>query len=167
MEFLAMRFFIPFLLAVFAAAPAVQKNAPAPASSGRAAQEDDIREALFRYQFASVQLAFEYHFIAIDDKSPSKAFLDRFEGDTPLVRPISEIERVKKPLRMIENKRDQKPGIIFYQGPVKWISDTKVDIDGRFECGDSCDEKSGTFHLSKQGDRWVVTTVDNTTKPSS
>jgi hypothetical protein len=168
MDFIMIAILIPFLLAMLASTPAAQKTpAPAPAAT-RAAQEEDIREALFRYQFSAEPLVFEYHFISIEGKSPSKTFLERFNEDTPEVAPISDAEKTKKPIRMIVGKKDQKQGVIFDQGAIKWISDTKVDIDGHSECGDTCDERAGTYHLSKQGDRWVVTAVDYTSgKPGS
>jgi len=162
-----MAFLVPLLLAVSVIAPAPQKAPPPPANPGRAAQEDDIRESLFRYQFSAEPLVFEYHFIAIENKSPSRNFLERFNADTPEVAPISDVERIRKPLREIVNKKDQKQGVIFDQDAIKWISDTKVDIVGHSECGDTCEERSGTYHLSKQGDRWVVTSVDYTSKPVS
>jgi hypothetical protein len=144
---------IVFLFAAFVAAAPIQKGA---SESPRAAQEDNIREAVFRYQFQHVELIFAYHFIAIDGKNPSEAFLQRFRDLDPPVRPLSEAERVKKPMRMVVNKNDQKQGVIFYLGPVKWISDTKADVEGRFECGDTCDEYSGVYHVSGQGNSWVV-----------
>lgn len=155
---------IPLLLAIFSVAPAVQKNA---VDSPRAAQEEDIHETVFRYQFTKVDMIFAYHFIAIDEKSPPESFLQRFADDNPPVRPISEAERTKKPMRMVVSKRDQKQGIIFYQGPVKWISDAKVDVAGRFECGDTCDELSGVYHVIKHGDHWVVDSFDAVGKQGS
>jgi len=140
-----------FFFLIAAAAPA-QKAAESP----RAAQDDNVREAVFRYQFAHVELIFAYHFIAIDGKNPPEAFLQRFHDFEPPVRPLSEAERIKKPLRMIVNKNDQKQGVIFYLGQVKWISDVRADVEGRFECGDTCDEYSGVYHVSKQGNDWVV-----------
>jgi hypothetical protein len=93
--------------------------------------------------------------------------LHRFRDNAPPVRPISEAERVKKPMKMIVSKDDQKQGVIFYQGPIKWISDTRVEIEGRFECGDTCDELSGVYHASLQGDHWVVDSFDTGRKAGS
>jgi hypothetical protein len=152
------------LLATFVVSPAVQKGAP---ESPRSAQDDNIRETVFRYQFSHAELIFAYYFIAIDDKSPSEAFLQRFRDNDPPVRPISKAERVKKPMRMVVDRDDQKQGIIFYSGPIKWISDSKADVTARFECGDTCDELSGVYHVSLQGSRWVVDSFDSNTKPGS
>jgi hypothetical protein len=153
---------ISLLLATLVAAPIAQKGAP---ESPRAAQEENIRESVFRYQFGNVALIFAYHFIAIDGKNPSEAFLQRFRDNSPPVRPISEAERVKKPMKMVVSKDDQKQGVIFYQGPIKWNSDTKVDVEGRFECGDTCDELSGVYHVSLQDGHWVVDSFDSGAKP--
>lgn len=157
-------FLILLLLATFAAPPMTQKGE---SESPRTAQEENIHEAVFRYQFAHVELIFAYHFIAIDGKNPSEEFLQRFRDNDPPVRPISEAERVKKPMKMVVSKDDQKQGVIFYVGPVKWISDTKADVEGRFECGDTCDELSGVYHVSLQDGHWVVASFDSGSKPSS
>src|SRR5271169_2410378 len=89
--------FTLLLVAVAAALPA-QKAAD---NSSHAAQEDDLRETIFRYQFKNTGLSVSYHFIAIDDKSPSDAFVKRFKDDDPPVRPISESHIEKKPIRTV------------------------------------------------------------------
>jgi hypothetical protein len=157
-------FILAFVLAALAAAPVTQKGA---AESPRSAQEENIREAVFRYQFAHVELIFAYHFIAIDGKNPSEEFLHRFRDSDPPVRPISDAERVKKPMKMVVSKDDQKQGVIFYLGPIKWNSDGKAEVEGRFECGDTCDELSGVYHVTLQDGHWVVESFDTGNKPSS
>jgi hypothetical protein len=152
---------ISILLATLVATPATQKGG---AESPQAAQDDNVREAVFRYQFSHVTLIFAYHFIAIDGKNPSETFLQRFRDDAPPVRPLSEAERVKKPMKMVVNRNDQKQGVIFYLGPVKWTSEAKADVEGRFECGDTCDELSGVYHVTKQGGIWVVESFDTSGK---
>ena len=107
--------FALLLTAVAAAALPAQKNAE---GSGRPAEEDDVREAVFRYQFHNTGIALAYHFIAIDDKSPSDAFVKRFKDDDPPVRPISESRIEKKPIRTVVSKKDGQNGIIFRVGDI-------------------------------------------------
>jgi hypothetical protein len=152
------------LLAALAAAPAAQKN---PSDPARLSREDDVREAVLRYQFKAINLLVAFHFIAVDEKNPSDAFLLRFEDDAPPVRPLSEARVVKKPMRSVIDRKTSKEGAIFRVGSIKWISDVKADVQGGYECGDSCDEKSGVFHVTRQGDRWVVEAFDPAGKPKS
>jgi hypothetical protein len=148
---------ISVLMAAFVAAPALQKNA---GDSPRSEQEDNIREVVFRYQFKNFDLLVAYHFISVYGKNPSAAMLQRFHGEQPPVLPVSESERLKKPMKLIQNRNDYKQGALFNQGQIKWISDTKADVDGNLECGDICDEVSGVYHASRQENKWAVDSFD-------
>jgi hypothetical protein len=153
---------ISVLLAAVVAAPAPQKGSD---ETSRAAQEDVIREAVFRYQFKNLDLLVAYHFISVNGKNPSPALVQRFHDANPPVLPVSESERIKKPMRAVQNRRDYKQGVLFNLGQIKWISDTTVNVDGGFECGDMCDEYSGVYHVSKHENKWVVDSFDAATKP--
>jgi len=148
---------ISILMAAVVGAPALQKTA---GGAPRADQEDNIREAVFRYQFKSFDLLVAYHFISMYGKNPSAAMLQRFHGEQPPVLPVSESEKLKKPMKLIQNRNDFKQGALFNQGQIKWISDTKADVDGGFECGDICDEATGVYHVSRQDNKWVVDSFD-------
>jgi len=154
---------ISVLIAAAVAAPALQKNSGEPS---RSAQEEDIREAVYRYQFKDFGLIVAYHFIAVNGKNPPASVLQRLHGEQPPVLPVSDAERIKKPMRQIQNRNDFKQGVLFNQGQIKWISDTKVDVEGGFECGDICDEASGVFHVSKSEGKWVVDSFDAAAPPA-
>lgn len=156
--------FLSLVLAAAAATLPAQKPAD---DSARFAQEDDVRESVFRYQFKNTGISAAYHFIALDDKSPSDVFLKRFKDDDPPVRPISESHIEKKPIRTVVDKRDGQSGIIFNVGHITWISDVKADVEGSYDCGDNCEGASGIYHATKQGDHWTVDSFDNAKKPSS
>ncbi len=157
-------FLIAILLATFTVAPAAQKSS---GNSSQTSQEDDVREAVFHFQFKNIQLAVEYHFISIDGKKPSSAFVQRFRDEAPPVESISECVRVKKPIRGFVNRKDDKPGIIFNVGAIKWTSPTKADVTGGFDCGDACTNQSGIYHVSRPDNRWVVESFDAAGKPGS
>jgi hypothetical protein len=154
---------ISFLIAAAVVAPASQKNS---GDSSRGAQEDDIRETVYRYQIKNFDLIVAYHFIAVNGKNPPSAVLQHFHGEQPPVLPVSEAERIKKPMRQIQNRNDFKQGVLFNQGQIKWISDTKADVEGGFECGDICDEASGVYHVSKSEGKWVVESFDAAAAPA-
>jgi hypothetical protein len=157
-------FFALLLAAVAAAALPAQKNA---GESPRPAEDDDVREAVFRYQFHNAGISLAYHFIAIDDKNPSDAFLRRFKDDDPPVRPISESRIEKKPIRTVVSKKDGQNGIIFRVGRIKWVSDAKADVEGNFECGDNCTGATGVYHAVKQDGHWTVESFSPAEKSSS
>jgi len=148
---------ISVLLAATIAAPAPQKNS---SETSRAAQEDAIREAVYRYQIKNFDLVVAYHFVAVNGKNPPASVLQRLHGEQPPVLPVSEAQRIKKPMRQIQNRNDFKQGALFNQGQIKWISDLKADVEGGFECGDICDEASGVFHVSRTENKWVVDSFD-------
>jgi hypothetical protein len=156
MAFMMKTILISVLMAAFVAAPALQKGG----EPSRADQEDNLREAVFHYQFKSFELVVAYHFISVNGKNPSAAMLQRFHGEQPPVLPVSECEKLKKPMKLIQNRNDYKQGVLFNQGQIKWISDTKADVDGSFECGDICDEATGVYHASRQDNKWVVDSFD-------
>src|SRR5271168_5165882 len=108
---------ISVLMAAFVAAPALQKSEPS-----RVEQEGNIREAVFRYQFKNYDLLVAYHFISVNGKNPSGAILQRFHDEQPAVLPVSESEKIKKPMKLIQNRNDYKQGVLFNQGQIKWIS---------------------------------------------
>jgi hypothetical protein len=162
MVFVMKGILISVLMTVMATAPALQKGA---GESTRAEQEDDIREAVFRYQFKNADLLVAYHFLSVNGKNPSAALLQRFHDEQPPALPVSDSEIVKKPMRMVQNRNDYKQGVLFNVGQIKWISDAKVDVDGGFACGDFCDEFSGVYHLTKQGNKWAVDSSDAAAKP--
>jgi hypothetical protein len=160
-----MKSLLTILLAVaLVFSSAAQKNAPEPA---RATRDDDVREAVIRYQFKVINFVVAFHFIAVDDRNPSDAFLHRFEDDNPPVRPVSDARVTRKPIRAVIDRKTSKEGAIFRVGGIRWISDVKADVAGGYECGDTCDEKSGVFHVSKQGEQWVVDSFEPTPKTKS
>jgi hypothetical protein len=154
---------VSVLMAAVVAAPSLQKTS---GDTPRPAQEDEIREAVYRYQFKNFDLLVAYHFISVNGKNPSAAILQRFKGEQPPVLPLSDCDRIKKPTRMIQNRNDLKQGALFNIGQIKWISDTKVDVDGGFECGDICDEATGVYHASKPENKWVVDSFDAIATPA-
>jgi|ERR1700683_2092995 len=119
-------------------------------------KDDDVREAVFRYEFKAVNRQADFYFIGVDNKNPSEEFLARFRDDVPLVRPISDARHEKKPVPTIVDKKTDKDGIIFRVGAVRWTSDTHADVEGGYECGDLCDATEGSYSLTLQGGHWVV-----------
>jgi hypothetical protein len=144
-----------FLLATVLVLPAVyaQKTSPSPAAG---AKDDDVREAVFRYQFKTLDRQADFYFIAVDNKNPNDEFLARFRDDVPVVKPISDARHEKKPVPSIVDKKTEKDGIIFRVGAIKWTSDTHAEVEGGYECGDLCDATNGTYSVTLQNGHWIV-----------
>jgi hypothetical protein len=128
--------------------------------SGSAQQEEDVREAVFRYQFKTLDFQVAFYFIAVDNKNPSQAFIDRFRENQPIVRGASEAKFEKKPIPGYVDKRTEKQGIMFRQEAIHWNSDSQAEVQGEIECGDLCNPSTGVYHVAREGDHWTVTSFD-------
>ncbi len=126
--------------------------------------EDDIRDAVFRYQMrhnaSALQQKTGAFYLSINtlgfDRSPSDGFIARFRGCKPPVRGvaccIAEADGVR-------DRRTGDKGIVLRVGRIRWVSSTEVDVDGGyFEGGVSA--SGNTYRVVKRGLRWVV--VKNT-----
>ena len=130
----------------------------APAQQQRAAREDEIREAIVRYQIENWDLRAEVYFIEIESKDPSKAFLQRFADIVKPVKAKSESRKKKYYLSFynIEDRRTNKPGVVFDQGTINWKADSAVEVEGGYSCASEC-MAGGIYYLKKQDGRWSVT----------
>lgn len=122
-------------------------------------QEDDIREAVFRYQFdhnaSGQQKSAHDYFLAIGDKNadPSDAFMKRLAHNKPAVRKASAC-RVD-PSGSVVNKRTGKHGLLFRIGSITWISDTEVKVwRGYDETNPS--SSGSTYTVKKDSGKWIV-----------
>ena len=127
----------------------------------KAAEELDIREATFRYQFGDnasgqQQRTGAYYFsIAMGEKEsdPDDAFMKRFADHKPQVKKGSESEyRIEKGL---VDKQTGENGISFTTGGIKWVSDTEVEIPGGYYEG-NLSSSGNTYYLKKENGKWKV-----------
>jgi len=133
-----------------------------PSSLSRWRTEDDIREAVFRYQMqhigADMRHKADAYYLSVTtfwfDWSPSDGFLSRFMNQKPPVMPVSqctaEADGVKNKTRWWQNE-----GLILSVGSVKWISDREAEVEGGyFEHGTSA--SGNIYRVIKRHGRWVV-----------
>jgi hypothetical protein len=130
------------------------------ADQARESQTDDIREAVFRWQFdhnASGQQANTYvYFLAVGEKDgdPSDEFIKRFSGHKPSVRKVSACSADAR--KGVLDKKTGERGLIFRIRSIDWKSDTEVDAQGGYyEAGDSA--SGNTYTLKKEKGKWKVT----------
>jgi hypothetical protein len=127
-----------------------------------AAQELDIREATFRYQFGKnasyQQQGAKNYYLAVEsgDKQtdPDDAFMKRFTGNNPPVKKVSECDAW--PDKGVVDMKTGEQGIIFKTGAIKWLSDNEVEVSGGYyENGLSA--SGNTYYLKRVDGKWKVT----------
>jgi hypothetical protein len=121
---------------------------------------DDIREAVFRYQFQNSDPTkwqnMEVYFLELmpDKKSPSPEFINRFSDIYPPVKPVS--DAVINPRNgVVTDKETGKEGIIFNIEAIRWVDKDSVEVDGSFYVANLCAE-GHTYYLKWFKGIWVV-----------
>jgi len=130
----------------------------------RGAEEDNIREAVFRYGVRHDCSQLEgrgVFFLSVGtehDEDPSDGFMKRFVERKPVVRKASRAKTGSGGL--IEDKETGELGVILSAKTIKWVDDTHVEVE--VECYESSSiAASDTYLVEKRGDRWTVSKVVN------
>jgi hypothetical protein len=139
------------------------------AQAWEAEREDEIVEAVFRYQ--ATQCAGPSHqprpayFIGIKDpasegwRDPSAALLQRFAGHAPPVKPFSAwqpaFDEAVRRYGLHEATIHHRPGAMML---IQGITPTGggATVQGSRECGYD-DTEIGTYLVTPEGDHWIVT----------
>lgn len=128
----------------------------------RVSDENDIRESLFRYEFAHHRALGkpEVYFLAIGDarmlerKDPDETLMSKFANVAPRVAKGSEAT-----WSMREGAYDTKTresGVILFVGAVRWISDSEIRVGGGYaEYG--LNAADFIYTLKWKWGRWVIT----------
>ena len=128
-------------------------------AAARAAHEDDIREAIFRYEMKDHRFP-DVVFLSINNQEPSDAFMKRFSDVKPAVKKWSAIAPAKKPAqRWINDRETGKPGVALSVGKITWTSDHGVIVAGGYYCGVLC-AGGGDFYVIQKDGRWIVEKFD-------
>lgn len=132
----------------------------ASADTDHKSQEDDIREAVFRYLFnynASGQQSKTHAYclgIVVGEKKidPSDQFMKRFAHHKPPVRRASACQWTK--IHVVENRG--RPALIFFISAIEWVSDLEVIVSAGYE---EANVSSSTcpFAVRKTNGEWKVT----------
>jgi hypothetical protein len=138
-------------------------RAPSSAALHRWAEELDILEAVFRYQFdhnASGSNP-DCIFLSLSEgkegdapKDPPPALLARFKGHTPPVEPESAADLDSMP--GVHRRGEQSDhGILFRLTTIRWIDPDTVEVDGGyFQNGLSA--SGNTYRVEREQRAWVV-----------
>ena len=130
------------------------------ADKAREDQENDIREAVFRYQFhhynPPLQKTAGAYYLGVGEKitDPSDEFMKRFTDHKPPVRKISTVHYV--PDKGIFDNKTEVQGLAFIIRSLKWISDTEVEVSGK--CYEGPVSATGNIYtVKKENGKWKVT----------
>jgi hypothetical protein len=134
-------------------------------------QEDDIREAVFRYRIKTryAEFAQTPSFLSINGEDPSDEFMARFAGSNPPVKkgsgayvkedPQAEFRvdpNKRPPLEgMLRDRSNDKQAFSLQVGEISWITPTRVKVRGGTYCGWMCGD-GGAFRVVKKNDVWMV-----------
>jgi hypothetical protein len=121
-------------------------------------EEDDVREAVFRYQFehnsSGQQKRASVYCLSIGENTdPSDEFIKRFANHSPPVRKISGCN--VGPYDGVVDKLTHKLGLVFRVSSINWISGTEVEATGGYyEAGLSA--SGDTYTVRKRLGKWRV-----------
>lgn len=100
----------------------------------RAAQQDNIREAVFRYVFlhnaSGLQQDARVFCLSVNGRDPTAMFMSRFRNEKPRV--IRSSECAKGGWSGVRGRETGEGGLLFELTEIYWYSDTEVYVDGRY-----------------------------------
>jgi hypothetical protein len=133
---------------------------PAPLFSAqidRPIVENDIREAVFRYQIQHWDSDGDYgdiFFLSLSGMDPNNKFMGRFIDYGK--RAKKKTQAASEIMTGVKDKQTGKPGIILEVAEITWISGTEVKVQGGYyQHGKSA--SWNTYYLKRRHGKWAVT----------
>jgi len=126
----------------------------------RETQDDDVYEAVFRWQFdhnaSAQQKNAKVYFLGVGEKAndPSDAFMKRFTDHKPPVRKASASHYVRG--KGIVDKKTGDKGLAFRATSIKWLSDAEVEVRGGYYEAE-LSASGNTYTVRKEKGKWKVT----------
>ena len=121
----------------------------------RADQEDDIREAAFRFQFTQRHANAYYLCGTGKNRELPASFMKRFAGHSPPVR-VCSAAHYDREKGLVDNK-SRKPAVSLQVMVIKWISDTEVEVWGLYTKGKWAG--SSDCRVKKHNGKWTATAL--------
>jgi putative hemolysin len=137
------------------------------------AQEDQIREAVFRYQFqhnrSGISIPASAYCLTLGEyripydvtNDPSDEFIRRFEGHVPAVKKGSEcyFERRRGQLYTgVIDRETGEPALVFRVESVKWVNNQAVVVEGGYN-SNLLSASGNVYELTREEGKWVVEKV--------
>lgn len=154
------------------------------ASLPRPAQEDDIREAVLRYQIGSPtspthtdaaaleasatpapnsgDVGHRMYFLSLgNNKDPSDALMQRFQTSPIPVKKVSESywDPKGKLCCQVKEKSTGTLGLIYDVSGLQWLNDDEVKVESGYIAGGMF-ARSNTYTLAREGDGWKVKHIE-------
>ena len=115
--------------------------------------QDDIRETIFRYQFAQFQhSSARVYFLTIEGQDPSDDFMQRFADSKSFVKKGSEARQA--PHAVVSSTGER--GVVCDVGPVRWLDDKSAEVIGSYQVGNQS-AAHFTLTLKCEKEKWKVT----------
>ena len=121
------------------------------------AEQDEIREAVFRYQFehnaSGQQQTAKVYFLSFGkDQEPSDEFIARFKDHKP---PVKKRSQSKGQFEVIDKETGER-GLIFSAVSIQVIDTNTVEVDGGYyEAGLSA--SGNVYTVKRNHGKWIVT----------
>jgi len=143
--------------------PPPESSAQAPSTwPERAAQELNIVEAVYRYQFqhnpsGKDSSTLDFLFLARgasqrEYKDPVPELLARFAGNQP---PVEAWSNALQAQRGVRHREKEGKGIIFYVSRIIWIDDHTIEVDGGHTYA-SRNASENTYRVEHKNGAWSV-----------
>jgi len=98
----------------------------------RVKAQNDIRETIFRYQFAQFQhSSARAYFLVIEGQDPSDEFMQRFADSKSFIKKGSEARQAPHAVVSATGER----GVVCDVGPVKWLDEKSAEVIASFQVG--------------------------------
>ena len=130
----------------------------------RESQTNDIREAVFRYQFDRIapgkQESVKLYVLGVGEScsDPSDEFLKRFADRQPPVKKASASSYV--PNEGLVDKETHRKALMFWANSIAWISDTDVEVSGAYHSA-MLSAGNDYYTVKNENGKWKVTEVNN------
>lgn len=145
--------------------------------AGRSAQEENIREAVIRYELAWTHAGNTVHdegtdragaaiaahldarlvFVSINGKDPSDQFLKRLRNVPCVLKHACPLRKVSEASTFpwVSDKETHAPGWVVSADDIRWKGRKKAVVEGGVSCGSLCGEEQ-EFVVRLRHGRWRV-----------
>jgi hypothetical protein len=132
-------------------------------SLGWASDEDDIREAVFRYQFTNNRaganpFANIFYLSVEDGRDPTDEFMARFQNPAHRVKKVSQCTASVSD--GVKDRKTEKPGVILRVENIIWISEDEVSVDGGHYV-DGLNRADNVHQVVREDGKWIVKDEQN------
>jgi len=148
--------YIPMAIAVVLVVCACSSS---PQVTTQMSEEDQIREAVFWYQFefnvSGLGKAANAYFLSVEDnEDPGPQLLEQFSGHRLPVKPVS-ASTLESGTAQVLDRESGRPGLIFRITEIRWLNDDEAEVDGGYQ--EASESATGnTYRVVKADDRWEV-----------